>query len=92
MQLEGGGCPQCKGQHEESPVEGTQVEVPGTEQGSGSPRGQKGRGDGGRQGQVAGGSVCPGERPRSLTSQAGLELMLGTSMPPAGIAGAFVCA
>lgn len=63
MQLEGGGRPQCKGQHEGSPVEGMQVEVPGTEQGSGSPRGQKGGGDGGRQGQVAGGSICPGERP-----------------------------
>lgn len=39
------------------------MEAPGTEQGSGSPRGQKGRGDGGRQGQVVGGSVCPGEWP-----------------------------
>lgn len=60
------------------------VEAPGTEQGSGNPRGHKSRGDGGRQGQVVGGSVCLGERPRSLTSQAGLELMLGTSTPPAG--------
>lgn len=39
------------------------AEAPGTEQGSESPRGQRDGGDGGRQGRVAGGSVCPGECP-----------------------------
>lgn len=86
MQLEGGERPECKGQREGSPVEGTWGRSTWHRAGLREPKrtDRRTRGDGGRRGQVAGGSVCPGECPRSLTSQAGLELMLGTSMTPAG--------